>query len=203
MKLLMSPMSPFVRKVRILAREVGISDRLEEINVTVTPVALNRDVSVKNPLGKIPVLLRDDASALYDSPVICEYLDSLHGGRKLIPAAGEDRWNALRQQALADGLLDAAVLLRYETAMRPESLRWSGWMDGQQAKIVSALDALASEVEMLGGDLTIGGVSAICALGYLDFRFDSFDWRSGRGRLAAWYEAQSERVSVLATMHHS
>lgn len=203
MKLLMSPMSPFVRKVRILARELDIAERIEEVNVTVTPVALNRDVSAENPLGKIPVLLRDDGSALYDSPVICEYLDSLHLGRKFIPAMGEDRWSALRQQALADGLMDAAVLLRYESAMRPESLRWRDWSDGQKAKIVSALDVLASEVVMLGGELSIGGISTVCALGYLDFRFESLNWRSGRGALADWYDAQCKRISVLSTVLHS
>lgn len=201
MKLLMSRMSPFARKVRVFAREAGIDDRLEEIDVIVTPIAPNVDVSARNPLGKIPVLVRDDGSSLYDSPVICDYLDNIHENRKLIPPAGEVRWATLGQEALADGLLDAAVLLRYETVMRPEPLRWSNWIDGQQAKIIAALHALVAEVDSLVDDFTIGGVSAICALGYLDFRFAAFDWRSGRHDLAAWYEIQCKRTSVRETMH--
>lgn len=203
MKLLMSPMSPFARKARIFVRELGVTGQVEEVNVTVMPISVNPDVSGRNPLGKIPVLMRDDGIALYDSPVICEYLDSLHEDRKLVPATGEARWTALRQQALADGLMDAAVLLRYETAMRPELLRWDKWIDGQQAKIDLALDALACEFKALDGDLTIGGVSTICALGYLDFRFTSYDWRSARPALASWYAVQSERESVLSTVLHA
>ncbi|WP_305806830.1 glutathione S-transferase N-terminal domain-containing protein, partial [Stenotrophomonas sp. YIM B06876] len=145
----MSALSPFARKIRMLALEVGLADRLEEVHVTVTPQTVNPQVGALNPLGKIPVLVRDDGEPLYDSPVIAEYLDSLHCGSPLIPVRGESRWRALRHQALADGLMDAAVLLRYETALRPQALRWDDWANGQQAKIEAALDELAVEVDAL------------------------------------------------------
>lgn len=201
MKLLISPMSPFVRKVRIVAREIGVNDRIEEINVSVSPVVENVFVRGKNPLNNIPVLIRDDGTPLYDSSVICEYLDTLNTGEKLIPTVGDDRWNVLRQQALADGILDAGVLLHYETALRPDWLRWGDWIVGQQAKLDAALDLLNGDADFLTGGVGIGGISVICALGYLDFRFSTFNWRTGRSDLSNWYGIQQQRPSVMATEH--
>jgi glutathione S-transferase len=150
-----------------------------------------------NPVGKIPALIGDDGATFYDSPVICEYLDARAGGNRIFPAVGTARWTALRRQAIADGIMDAAVLTRYEEAIRPKELRWQEWVDGQLLKIRTALDAL--ERESLEGVFDIGTISIACALGYLDLRFASEDWRNGRPRLAAWAAAIAKRPSLAAT----
>jgi glutathione S-transferase len=131
--------------------------------------------------------------------VICEYLDSLHSGRKLFPADGRARWQALRQQALFDGVLDAAVLCRYEAAIRPAEYQWTEWRSGQIGKIAGALAALEREAASLEGELTIGGVTAACALGYLDFRLPEMNWRDSAPALAQWFAKASARPSFLAT----
>jgi glutathione S-transferase len=200
MKLYMSVTSPYVRKVRILARETGLAARIEEIPASVSPIAPDARVSRANPLGKVPALLLDDGSALYDSAVICEYLDGLHAGRPLFPAPGPARWTALKLQAEGNGLLDASVLARYELALRPEPLRWPEWIAGQKAKVTGVLDALEGAADTLAGDLTIGGITVACALGYLDFRFADDAWRAGRPRLATWFATVSARESLRTTM---
>ncbi len=199
MQLFYAAASPFVRKVLVLAHETGLIEQLQIEPVTVSPVNPDDRLNAGNPVGKIPALLLDDGAALYDSPVVCEYLDSLeHAGPKMFPAGGA-RWPALRRQALADGIMDAAVLCRYEAALRPEPLRWDDWSTSQQAKISRALDALEADVDSLSGDLDIGAISIGCALGYLDFRFADNDWRPGRPRLAAWYESFAQRPSMQKT----
>ena len=140
MKLRMSTTSPYARKCLIVASEAGIDGRIER--VPTSPWAADTDLPKDNPLSKIPTLITDDGDTLYDSPVICEYLDSLHSGRKLIPAAGSDRWRQLKLQALCDGLLDASVMVRVETATRPEDKRWPQWIERQKAAMVRGLDSL-------------------------------------------------------------
>ena len=153
-----------------------------------------------NPLGKIPCLVLDDGGALYDSRVICEYLDTLHQGARLFPAGGAERWEALRLQALADGIMDAALLTRYETFLRPEALRWTAWVDGQLDKVARALDRIeAVAAPAFGARVDIGTITVACALGYLDFRFGSLDWRGSRPVIAAWYEGFAARPSMQAT----
>jgi glutathione S-transferase len=197
MKLYFNPASPYVRKVRVTAYEVGLSERIELIGISLTPVAPHEALRSSNPIGKIPTLITDDGTAFYDSPVICEYLDSLVGGNRIFPAAGAARWTALRRQALADGIMDAAVLTRYEEAARPKELRWQDWIDGQFLKIRTILDAL--EREDLGDTLDIGTISIACALGYLDLRFANEQWRGSRPRLAAWLTVISRRPALAAT----
>jgi glutathione S-transferase len=197
MKLYFNPASPFVRKVRVTAHELGLSDRIELCSVTLTPVSPHEDVRSDNPLGKIPALVTDDGAVLYDSPVICEYLDALAGGNRIFPSPGGARWTALRRQALADGIMDAAVLIRYEQALRPQELRWQDWTEGQWLKIRTALDAL--EHEDLPAALDIGTIAVACALGYLDLRFAGEGWRTSRPRLAAWMAACSQRPSLATT----
>ena len=197
MQLYSSPASPFARKVRVSAHELGLDARLQLINITLSPVNPHAGLRTHNPLGKIPALVTDSGETLYDSPVICEYLDALAGGGRLIPTAAAARWTALRRQALADGLTDATVLVRYEQAVRPAALRWQDWIEGQFLKVRTALDAL--EQEDLEGPFDIGAVSLACALGYLDFRFAEEHWRETRPRLAAWYDAVSRRPSLAAT----
>lgn len=199
MKLFFSPTSPYVRKVVVLASELGLDGRIERVAVKTSPTSPDPALGGANPLRKIPTLVTDEGEALYDSPVICEYLDTLHSGPRAFPPAGPARWRALRLQALADGLLDAAVLVRYEVALRPEERRWAEWLQGQLAKVDAALDALEAEAATFAERVDIGTISAACALGYLDFRFAAHGWRSGRPRLAAWYERFAARPSLVAS----
>jgi glutathione S-transferase len=199
MKLYYSPSSPYARKVRIVALETGLDKKIDLVNAALSPVAPNADVDKHNPVGKIPALSVKGLD-LFDSPVICEYLDSQHKGRKLFPRKGRDRWMALRQQAMADGLLDAALLARYEGALRPEDKRWGDWSKGMMKKIDGVLEQLEAEVKALKGKPTIGTVSVVCALGYLDFRFSTFDWRGKHPKLAKWFATTSKTPSVKATV---
>lgn len=199
MRARVNPASPFARKVRIVTRELGVTARVEEINTAVSPVTPNADLAASNPLVKIPALILDDGTTLYDSRVICEYLDSVAGG-KLFPASGAARWNALRLQALTDGILDAAVITRYEVAVRPEALRWPDWIAGQRRKIDGGVDQLAREQAGFGERFGIGEIGAACVLGYLDFRFPEIDWRAKHPGLKAWFAAVSQRASVKDTV---
>ena len=199
MKLRYSQTSPFVRKVLMAAHEVGLADRIElsPIDVWSPDSPIVRD----NPLSKIPTLLTDDGMVLFDSPVIVEYLDSLHEGRKLIPATGPGRWVALRQQALGDGICDAAVLRRME-GLRPASLRSAEWDSRQRAAIFRAFDRLEVEARDLPDPdrPEVGGLAVLSAMGYMDFRFAHEPWRTGRPTLARWFEAASRRASFEATL---
>lgn len=199
MQLRHSPASPYVRKVMVTAIETGLESRIEVVPTDVW--SADTDIGAVNPLGKVPTLTTDDGEILYDSPVICAYLDSLHDGAKLLPAAGAADWRAQRQQALADGLLDAAVLVRLE-ARRPPEQQSPAWRDRQQAVVNRALDQLEADAEALEGPVTIGQIAVGCALGYLDFRFADDGWRRDRPRLAAWYEAFAKRPSMRATVPH-
>jgi glutathione S-transferase len=198
MRLWLNPASPFARKVRVLARETGLEGRIEEVSVMVSPVKPHPDLARENPLVKIPALSTDEGT-LYDSPVICEYLDSLHAGTPMFPRSGADRWRQLRLQALGDGMLDAAVLMRYESAVRPQALLWNEWVAGQLGKIRSGLDALERECAGWGERFAIGQLTAACVLGYLDFRFPDVGWEKTRPALEQWYAGVSQRPSMKAT----
>jgi glutathione S-transferase len=200
MRLWFNPASPFARKVRVAARETGLAARIEEISTIVSPVKPNAELARENPLAKIPALATPDLGTLYDSAVICEYLDSLHRGTPLFPVAGPERWRALRLQALGDGILDASVLMRYEGAVRPASLQWSDWTDGQLAKVRGGLDALERECPDWGERFAIGQITAACVLGYLDFRFPQESWRGSHPALARWYERIAQRPSMKETL---
>ena len=199
MKLRTNRASPFARKARIVTRETGLAPRIEEVEIAVSPVAPNESLARENPLVKIPALVADSGETLYDSAVICEYLDTLHTGRKLFPSSGAPRFAALRRQALTDGILEAAVLCRYEVAVRPEALRWKDWLEGQKHKIRSGLDALEAEVGSWGDEFDIAQIGAACVCGYLDFRFPDLEWRAGRPKLTAWFERVAQRPSVRDT----
>jgi glutathione S-transferase len=179
----------------VLAHEHGLVGRIELVPTTVSPVQANDALASENPLMKVPSLVTDDGQTLFDSPVICEYLDTMAAGRKLFPA-GAARWAALRQQALGDGVLDALILCRYET-LRPEDKRWSAWTDGQMRKAHQGL--IAVEREDLSGSRTIGHVTIGCMLGYLDFRFPNDGWRQRHPRLASWYQEFAELPGMRAT----
>lgn len=195
MKLRFSGTSPFVRKVVIQALETGLDSKIERITTATTDPALAKE----NPLSKVPSMTLDDGTHLYDSPVICEYLDSLHGGPKMFPAAGPARWTALRRQALGDGMMDAAVARRGESR-RPANEQSPAGMELQRAKVAAGLDVLEAEADKLGSGIDIGLISIACALGYLDFRFASEDWRKGHPKLARWFEAFAKRPSMQSTV---
>jgi glutathione S-transferase len=199
MKLYYSSTSPFVRKVMASAHEAGIAERLELLTTKVVPSEPNRDYARVAPLIKVPALVRDDGMVLFDSIVICEYLDSISKGAKLFPAGGDARWKALRLNALADGLLDAAVLTRYENFVRPAERRWKEWTEGQLTKVDQSLDFLEANSGDLEG-VTIGTIAVGCALGYLDFRYQDRPWRNARPKLAAWYEGMAKRASFEKTV---
>ena len=200
MKLHHHALSPYVRKVMVVAIETGLIGGIELLPTT--PDSVARDVGGANPLGRIPALLLDDGSALYDSPVICEYLDSLPRinpcGPKLFPAAGPERWRALRQQALGDGILDAGIAARAES-LRPADRRSDEAVERGRACLVNAIDALERAAAELDGPPSIGRIAVGVALGYLEFRYGGDFWRPGRPKIAAWYDRFAERESMRAT----
>lgn len=184
MQLIHSPTSPFARKCRMVLRLRGLAGRVTER--AENPLADPPDLRAANPLGKVPALIREDGPALFDSPVICEFLDSLGDpAGSLFPAAGEARWQALRIQALADGLCDAAVAVVFE-GRRPEPQRSPEWTARWRQALVQGLDRLEAEIADLPPTPTIAQPAVAAALGYLDFRLPDLAWRQGRDRLGAW-----------------
>ncbi|HQF30428.1 MAG TPA: glutathione S-transferase [Hyphomicrobiales bacterium] len=180
-----SPASPFGRKVKIAMHHLGLADRIEVVMAdTADPEDSLRG---QNPLGKIPVLILEDGLALHDSPVILEYLDHLAGGGRIIPA-GPGRFEVLRLQALADGIMDAAILQVYERRMRPPELRHEGWTTYQAGKVDRALAALEATLPAFSPALDVGTIALASALGYLDLRFPG-SWRADHPRLEAWLAA--------------
>ena len=199
MTLYHSPASPFVRKVLVLLHETGQTERVALHSVQLTPVTPSTDVLHDNPAGKIPALRLADGTVLHDSRVILDYLDSQHVGEPLIPTGGA-RWRRLTLASLADAILDAAVLLRYETFLRPEDKRWDQWQAAQQEKIERALAYFESEcLAELASRFDIAAIGLACALGYLDFRQPQLGWRERSPGLAAWYADVGQRPSMQAT----
>ena len=196
MKLYYSPTSPYVRKVTMMALEVGVSDQIEHL--LMTDVGPDTDVANANPLGKVPAMVRDDGSTLYDSPVICEYLDTLHNGDKLIPTSGEERLFVLKMQALADGAMDAGVSQITERR-RPKAEQSPGWIEHEQKAQSQSLAEMENNVAQLGADITLAHITFCAALGWFDFRNPDWDWRENCPRLADWYASYSARPSVMAT----
>ena len=176
--------------------ELGLADRIEKLptNPWESAVALTHN----NPLSRIPVLINDDGLVLYDSPVICEYLDSLNPDIELFPTEPDRRWLALRLQALADGAGDAAVLRRMET-QRPDGEQSPGWIERQAGVTRRALDALEGQVDSWKDQLTIGQIAVACMLGYLDLRFAGDAWRNSRSKLAEWFTEFEQRPSMAET----
>jgi glutathione S-transferase len=189
--------SPYARKVWIVAHETELISRIERIPTNPHADEYLRD---DNPLCRVPTLVLADGSTLFDSPVICEYLDSLHEGRKLFPPSGWERWSALRLQALGDGMLDASLSRRMEV-IRPVTEQSPTWIERQITAVNAACAWLEGHGELLGGPTTIGHIAIGCALGYLDLRFASDPWRDKCPGLAAWNETFAARPSMVATRY--
>ena len=197
MQLHYSTTSPYVRKVSVCIAELGLDARVERI--LTNPWDPETNLGAINPLGKVPTLVTDDGHALFDSPVICEYLDSLAPVPVLFPPEGVPRWRALRLQALADGLLDAAVAQFVELNKRSPEERSEMLMKRQLAVIRRALDALEREAGSWDEHITIGQVAAGCAVGYVGFRFVDLGWQQERPALQAWYAGFGARPSMQQT----
>jgi glutathione S-transferase len=189
--------SPYARKVWVVAHETGLISQIERI---ATNPHADEYLRSDNPLCRVPTLILNDQSALFDSPVICEYLDSLHSGPKLFPAAGNERWAALRLQALGDGMLDASLSRRMET-IRPASEQSPMWIARQMMAINAALDWLEARIQLLNGPTNIGQIAIGCALGYLDLRFPGEPWLDKRTGIANWNTMFQARPSMVATRY--
>lgn len=197
MKLFYAAPSPFARKVRIVIAEKGLAGI--EL-ATVSPFDVPADLVAANPLSKVPSLLLGDGSVLYDSPVICEYLDSLGDGPRLIPANGTSRWTVLRRHALADGLMDTTLSLALEVNRRPENERSPQWIERWCMTIGRTVDALEEEIDTFGDPVDMGHIATACALAYLDLRASGHvSWRANNPRLTAWFATFAQRPSMLST----
>ena len=195
MQLIISETSPYARKCRALIREKSLTAKVEEI-VSI-PFDDEDTLLGVNPLGKVPALTRDGATALLDSPLICEFIDNLSEPR-WVPKSGPSRWRVLRFQALADGLLDLTIGRRIEI-MRDDNLRYDFWVGRQERGIARALDLLEAESDKFAGAVDLGALSIAVALGYLDFRYPESNWRDGRSELTALYDRWSARPSFQDT----
>ena len=195
MKILFSPFSPYVRKCLLCAHELGLVDQIILLPSNAHPINRDQQIIEKNPLGKVPTFFTDDGQILYDSRVICEYLDDL-ACNKLIPRTGPDRWQTLTLQALGDGMLDAALLARYEDVARPNDLKWPEWHAAQLDKCQTSLAYLEKCTNLLINRIDIGSLTIGCALWYLDLRFSSFDWRNEYPKVARWFSEFSQRPSM-------
>ncbi|HBU97251.1 glutathione S-transferase family protein [Thalassospira lucentensis] len=189
--------SPFARKVLVFALECGLGDRIEVVHHETSPTNRNAAVFAANPLGKVPVLILPDGMTLYDSMVICDYLDRLHSGRKLIPHKAPKRWHALRLHALAQGMCDAGVLYRWETNRRPQELRYPPLADGQKAKLIETFDHLETALDPKT-PVTIGHIALATGLDWIAFR-ELIDFKTGRPALSKWYEDFCARDSMVRT----
>jgi len=197
MRLIYSPASPFVRKVVVLMHEAGLSDKVTLNPVATTALNTADDARAANPLGKIHALVSDGDSTIFDSRVICRYLDDL-AGSNLYPA---DRlWDVLTLEALADGIMESAVSMVYEVSLRPENEQSPAWIDAQWSKVTHALAALeANQFAVATCDVNMGQLAVACALGYLDFRHAGRNWQADFPKLAAWQQQIGQRASMMAT----
>lgn len=200
MKLFYAPQSPFARKVRAAAIELGLDERLELEYAEVVPGLPNSDYGQnRNPLRKIPALMTDDGETIFDSTVICEYLDALAGGGILIPTDHRRRWRVLTSHALAQGMCDSVISIRYETWLRPEAARWSEWVDDQWDKINSGLGWFERNPEELRGPINLAHLALGSLLGYIDFRWPEIAWRARYPSVATWFDQLALRPSFART----
>ena len=200
MKLTFSAASPFARKVRIAAIELGLIDRIEFVPTTVAPAQANDEYSNITPLKKLPVLILDDGNVVLDSYVIVEYLDELAGGDKLIPASGPERWKVKSDHSMLQGMLDSMLLCRYERMARPQALQWQGWADDHWNRAWRGMARFNGKPEVLSRPLDIVQIALTCVLGYADFRYPDCGWRKAYPHLDAFHARMLERPSVKISL---
>ena len=197
MKLTFSPGSPFARKVRIAAIELGLIDKIELVAASVAPTQKNdtyaHDIS---PVRKLPALILDDGNVIVDSYVITEYLDELAGGGKLIPASGPARWKVKSEHSMLQGMTDAMLLCRYEVGVRPKELLWQAWYDDQWDRAWQGLTRFESHTDILTRPMDAAQIALVCLLGYADFRFPDCGWRKAFPKLDVFHNRMLQRESV-------
>jgi len=199
MQLFFATTSAYVRKVMVCASVLGLADEIERLDSAAHPIERDERIAVFNPLAKVPALRTENGLCLYDSRVICEYLNARARG-DLYPAQGDARWRSLARQALGDGMIDAALLARYEFSARPPEKQWQNWADAQLKKVAAALAEIESQVSSFSAHPNDIGLIAIgCALGYLDFRFAGLNWRAGHPLTAAWFALFDAHPAMAAT----
>jgi glutathione S-transferase len=195
MKLTFSPASPFARKVRIAAIELGLIDKIELVTATVAPGQANDEYSKITPLKKLPVLITNEGQVILDSYVIVEYLNEIVGG-KLIPGYGPRRWQVKTDHSLINGMLDSMLLCRYEKLVRPQGLQWQAWQDDHWNRAWSGMARFENRPDVLDGPFDIAQIGLVCVLGYADFRFPDCGWRKAYPKLDAFHQKMLERPSV-------
>ena len=201
MKLTFSPTSPFARKVRIAAIELGLIDKIEFVPASVVPGQPNDEYSHDfNPLKKLPVLILDDGSVILDSYVIVEYLDEVAGGGKLIPASGPTRWKVKTDHSILQGMLDSMLLCRYEQMVRPKEFYWQAWADDHWRRVWIGMARFDEQSDVLSRPLDVVQIALTCALGYADFRFPDCGWRKAYPNLAAFHDKMMQRPSVQISL---
>ena len=198
MKLVYSPPSPFVRKVTTLIYHTNLNDRIELINVKTTALSVAEEARAANPLGKIPVMILEDGKAIFDSRVITRYLDDF-AGSNLYP---QDKiYDILTLEALADGIMESAVSITYESKLRPQNEQSPSWMEAQWSKVLHAIKALDDgQFQAMDSEMNMGQIAVACALGYLDFRHDARQWRSGNSNLASWNDKMMKLPALIKTI---
>ncbi|MEM7520991.1 MAG: glutathione S-transferase [Pseudomonadota bacterium] len=198
MRLIYSPTSPYVRKVMVLLHETGQLEDIALDRQMTTPLDPAEAILPTNPLGKVPALVRNEGPALFDSRVICAFLDARADAG--LYGSGERLWATQTLEALADGILDAALLIAYETRMRPEQKQMTAWADAQWGKVARGCAAIEARwMSHLAGPLDMGQIAVGCALGYLDLRHAARGWRTGNDALANWFETFDSLPSMVAT----
>ncbi|MFK8081240.1 MAG: glutathione S-transferase family protein [Granulosicoccus sp.] len=201
MKLYYAPASPFARKVHVSVIELGLQERVQLQFTPVLPGQPNEAYAkAQNPSGKIPALQTDAGDILFDSTIICEYLDSLSDSVKLLPTSGSERYLALTRQALAHGICESSVVIRYETFLRPEPMQWDVWVNDQWSKIDRSLTWFNANPALWQGDIDLAQITLGCALGYLDFRAPEYEWRARYPELGPWFETIETRDSFASTL---
>lgn len=197
MKLTFSPGSPFARKVRIAAIELGLIDKIELTPASVAPTQKNEAYSHDiSPVRKLPALILDDGNVIVDSYVITEYLDELAGGNKLIPASGPARWKVKSEHSMLQGMTDAMLLCRYEVGVRPKELLWQAWYDDQWDRAWQGLTRFENHPDILTRPLDAAQIALVCVLGYADFRFPDCGWRKAFPKLDAFHNKMLQREFV-------
>jgi glutathione S-transferase len=196
MKLTYSAGSPFARKVRIAAIELGLIDKIELVPTAVAPATPNDEYIKINPLKKLPVLIADNGDVILDSFVIVEYLDDLAGGGKLIPASGAARWKVKSDHSLLQGVLDSMLLCRYERMVRPEGLQWQAWSDDHWNRAWRGMGRFEKQADVLSRPLDVVQIALVCVLGYADFRFADCGWRKAYPNLDAFHDRMLSRPSI-------